>query len=320
MTVPAGAKATVPVTGDPQAADLGRHVGYVVGTDAATGEPVTRTSVALLKEDERYDLDIKLVDRNGQPAATWVAINPAGDPLGAWGEFVDGEKTLRLPPGDYSVTAYVDVQGEAGDRSGLAALVDPETVLDQDTEVVLDARDARLLETSAPQRTEDRQRKVDLSITDGETGLEFRSAYAVPVAYDDIYVSPTDPMTHGDFILTTRWRKGEPMLSLGTADGKVRFDTIVQPGSALGSWTANAATVYAGNGAAADYAGLHARRQDRRRRAQRRRSRRRTAQTQRTAAGVAGAGRRQRRHRRAVRVRRRRRSRSPASTATQGRP
>ena len=114
MTVPAGAKATVPVTGDPQAADLGRHVGYVVGTDAATGEPVTRTSVALLKEDERYDLDIKLVDRDGQPAAAWVAINPAGDPLGAWGEFVDGEKTLRLPPGDYAVTAYLDVQGEAG--------------------------------------------------------------------------------------------------------------------------------------------------------------------------------------------------------------
>ena len=56
VTVPAGAKATVPVSGDPQAVDVGRHVGYVVGTDASTGEPVTRTSVALLKEDERYEL------------------------------------------------------------------------------------------------------------------------------------------------------------------------------------------------------------------------------------------------------------------------
>ena len=37
VTVPAGGKATVPVTGDPQAVDFGRHVGYVVGTDAATG-------------------------------------------------------------------------------------------------------------------------------------------------------------------------------------------------------------------------------------------------------------------------------------------
>jgi hypothetical protein len=48
------------------------------------------------------------------------------------------------------------------------------------------------------------------------------------------------------------------MLSLGSSDGTDAFETIVQPGSALDSWTANAATVYAGNGAAPDYEGLHA--------------------------------------------------------------
>ena len=66
-----------------------------------------------------------------------------------------------MPPGTYSVTAYLDVNGERRDRSGLAVLVDPETVLDRAREVVLDAREARLLTTDAPQRTEDRQRKVD---------------------------------------------------------------------------------------------------------------------------------------------------------------
>ena len=258
VTVPAGAKATVPVTGDPQTAGLGRHVGYVVGTDAATGTPVTRTSLALLEEDERYDLDIKLVDRDGAPASAWVAINQAGDPLGAWGEYVDGEKTLRLPPGSYSVTTYIDVKGERGDRSGLAVLVDPETVLDTSADVVLDARDARLLQTDAPQRTEDRQRKVDLSITD-ETGLEFRSAYAVSSDVDDVYVSPTDPMEQGSFMLTTRWRKGEPALTLGGPHGLVTIDTIVQPGSTVGTSTSSAATVYAGSGSTADYQGINAR-------------------------------------------------------------
>ena len=68
--------------------------------------------------------------------------------------------------------------GEGPDRSGLAVLVDPETVLDHAREVVLDAGTARLLQTDAPQRTEDRQRKVDFSVTD-PTGVEFRSAYAV---------------------------------------------------------------------------------------------------------------------------------------------
>ena len=170
VTVPAGGKATVPVTGDPQAAAIGRDVGWVVGTDEATGTPVTRTSVALIKEDERYDLNLSLIDRNGNPAAAWVAINMAGDPLGAWAEFVDGHKTLRLPPGDYSVTTYLDDKGEQADRSALDVLVDPETVLDHSTDVVLDARKARLLQTTAPQRSEDRQRKVDLDIVDPTRG------------------------------------------------------------------------------------------------------------------------------------------------------
>ncbi len=126
VTVPAGGKATVQVTGDPQAAAIGNDAGWVVGTDHTTGDPVTRTSVALLKEDERYDLNLSLVDRSGQPASGWVTFNQAGSDLGSWGEFVEGSKTLRMPPGTYSVTTYLDVQGEGPDRSGLAVLVDPE--------------------------------------------------------------------------------------------------------------------------------------------------------------------------------------------------
>ena len=257
VTVPAGGKATVQVTGDPQAAAIGNDAGWVIGTDHATGDPVTRTSVALLKEDERYDLHLSLVDRSGQPAAGWVAMNQEGVDFGSWGEYVDGSKTLRMPPGTYSVTTYLDVQGEGSDRSGLAVLVDPEVKLHQTTDVVLDARDARLLQTTAPQRTEDSQRKVDLSIVDS-TGMEFRSAYQVPPMVDDIYVAPTTPVTEGSFMLTTRWRKTEAPLSLSTPSGSVRFPTLVQPGSHLGMRTDTVASVYAGDGASADYAGLDA--------------------------------------------------------------
>ena len=193
---------------------------------------VTRTSLGLIKEDERYDLTIKLVDREGRPASALVALNLAGDPW-PWTLDVQGETTVRMPPGTYSVTAYLDVNGEKRDSSGLAVMADPETVLDGSREVVLDARDARLLTTTAPQRSEDRQRKVDMSIEDA-TGMEFRSAYVIPPAYDDIYVLPTEEVTTGSFMLTTRWRKGEPMFSLGTPGGKTTFDTLLQPGS---SWT-----------------------------------------------------------------------------------
>ncbi|HKE68772.1 MAG TPA: S8 family serine peptidase, partial [Nocardioidaceae bacterium] len=258
VDVPAGGTATVAVTGDPQSVETGRFTGYVVGTDAVTGAPVTRTSLGLIKESERYDLTIRLVGRDGAPAAGWVSVNKAGDPWPT-SVLVEGDLTMRLPPGTYAVGTYLDVAGEAADRSGIAVLIDPETVLNRATEVVLDARSARLLQTQAPERAEDRQRKVDYSIVD-DSGLEFRSAYAVPTAYDDIYVSPTEPMTQGQFMLTTRWRKGEPLLSLTGRGGQVSVDTLVQPGSTLLDGRSEILrTVYAGQGAAGDYAGIDAR-------------------------------------------------------------
>ncbi|MFD6552818.1 S8 family serine peptidase [Streptomyces sp. NPDC058398] len=260
VTVPAGGTAAVPVTGDPQAASVGRHVAYVIATDEATGKPVTRTSVALLKEEERYDLNIKLVGRDGKPAAGWVGINLAGD-FWPWNVYVDGSTTMRMAPGTYTVAGYLDVAGEKADRSGLAVLVDPETVLkDGSMDVVLDASKARLLRTEAPQRTEDRQRKVDFNVH--YKGLDpyadYRSAYVLPPTYDDVYVAPTKPMKQGEFMLTTRWRKGEPPLSLSTAGGRLRFETLVQAGSTLGTRTDTLDAVYAGNGSTAAYAKVRA--------------------------------------------------------------
>ncbi|WP_392873341.1 S8 family serine peptidase [Streptomyces sp. LN499] len=255
VTVPAGGTATVRVTGDPQAASAGRHVGYVIATDVATGKPVTRTSVALLKEEERYDLNIKLVGRDGKPAAGWVGINLAGD-VWPWTVYVDGSTTMRMAPGLYTVAGYLDVAGEKADRSGLAVLVDPETVLkDRSMDVVLDASKARLLQTEAPQRTEDRQRKVDFNVhyKGLDPFMDYRSAYVLPPTYDDVYVAPTEPMKQGEFMLTTRWRKGEPQLSLSALGGRLRFEALVQAGSTLGTTTDRLDAVYAGSGAAAEY-------------------------------------------------------------------
>lgn len=256
VTVPAGGKATVPVTGDPQVATAGaRHVGFVVGTDATTGQPVTRTSVALVKEDERYDLNIKLIGRDGKPAAGYVGINLAGDQW-PWTVWVEGSTTMRMPAGLYTVSSYLDVAGEKPDRSGVATLVDPEVVLgDGPVDVVLDASKARLLQTDAPQRTEDRQRKVDFNVhyTGLDSWYDVRSAFQVPPMYDDLYVSPTEPMTKGEFILTTRWRKGEPAFTLSAVGGLLDFPTFVQAGSWLDTATDRLKAVYAGKGSAADF-------------------------------------------------------------------
>jgi subtilisin family serine protease len=253
VTVPAGGSVDVPVTGDPTVPATGQFTGYLVGTDAATGAPVTRTSLGLLKEDERYDLKIKLIGRDGKPASSRVVVNKEGE-FYSWLYNVDGETALRLPPGTYTVETSLDVPGERADSLGLAVLVDPETVLNASAEVVLDARKARLLDTAAPQRTEDRQRKVDFQVGYA-SGDSYRGAYLVPVKYDDVYVSPTDQVTQGSFTLATRWRKGEPSLSL-RAFGILPVQATVQPGSTLTAGTQNLGAVYAGTGAAGEYANL----------------------------------------------------------------
>ena len=164
VTVPAGGTAAVPVTGDPQAASAGRHVGYVIGTDAATGKPVTRTSVALLKEEERYDLNIKLVGRDGKPAAGWVAVNLAGD-VWPWNVYVDGSTTMRMAPGLYTVAEVPRRGRREGGPLGSGRTGRPgDRAQGRSADVVLDASKARLLQTEAPQRTEDRQRKVDFNV------------------------------------------------------------------------------------------------------------------------------------------------------------
>lgn len=99
VTVPAGGSVEVPVIGDPTDGATGQLTGYLVGTDAGTGTAVTRTALGLLKEDERHDLKIKLIGRDGGPASQNVVVNRAGQ---SWPLVlaVQGETTLRLPPGD----------------------------------------------------------------------------------------------------------------------------------------------------------------------------------------------------------------------------
>ncbi|MEJ3745046.1 S8 family serine peptidase [Actinomycetes bacterium KLBMP 9797] len=255
VTVPAQGTAGVTVAADPVLVGPGRHTGYLVATDAATGKAVTRTALGLVKEDARYNLTLRLVDRNGKPVKDRVLLNRAGDPWASVYE-VDGALTLRLPPGTYSTASYLDVRGERPDALGLALLIDPETVLDRDRVVTLDARKARRLDTAAPRRTEDRQRRVEFVIgyADGEP---LRDGYLLPVRYDDIYVTPAEKPKGGAFTLATRWRKGDPLLTVGW-HGTPVADVLVQAGSNLVAGSARLPAVYAGTGTAAEYARVDA--------------------------------------------------------------
>ncbi|TRV79754.1 S8 family serine peptidase [Streptomyces sp. 130] len=256
LTVPAGSTAEAVLTLDPSKVDAGTTFsGQVVAKDAS-GAVVAHTGFALNKEQELYDLTLRLRDRAGKPMDGTVVLGALGDPS-LTPVAVSGDTTLRLPPGNYTAWAAADVQGDTADSKALAFLAAPEIILDKPVTATLDASKAHKISVRTPKETETRQLRYDMART-APDGTVQRDAYQIPLTYDQLWASPTQKVTQGDFSFLTRWRQGEKLLDL-TAGGR-DVPATVQNGSPVAEDSrAKLRGVYAGNGSAADYRHLDAR-------------------------------------------------------------
>ncbi|MEV3933104.1 S8 family serine peptidase [Streptomyces sp. NPDC049944] len=252
LTVPAGSTAEAVLSIDPsKVADDTTFSGRVVATDAA-GTTVAHTGFAVNKEQELYDLTLRLRDRGGEPMDGIVVLAALGDPqLGL--VQVSGETTLRLAPGNYTAWTSADVDGDTADSKAVAFLAAPETVLDKPTTVTLDASKARKVSVRTPKESEKRQLRYDMARISPD-GVVQRDAYQIPLTYDQLWAAPTKKVGEGSFSFLTRWRQGEELLDL-TADGH-DVPVTVQNGSVVAEDSEQKLTgVYAGDGAASDYKG-----------------------------------------------------------------
>ncbi|MBQ0901758.1 S8 family serine peptidase [Micromonospora sp. U21] len=260
LTVPANGTATVTLTTDTSRASTGsRYTGQVVATgpDRAV---LTRTAIAVGTFTPYHQLRLELTDRSGKPVSGVVELGQPGSYEPAFvGTDSDGTAQLYLPEGVYSAMSFLNVTGSHGPNSlGLALLGDPDIDLRKDTTVRLDGKAARRVEASVPQQTAETFTRLDYYRSQGAG--RWRSFIAGGVFYDSFWAQPTDhDVRHGDFYVGARWRKEQPVLSVGTTT--VDFDDVVrQQGTTQlpkGRWTLPA--VFAGNGAPSDYAGLDAR-------------------------------------------------------------
>ncbi|MFF6822993.1 S8 family serine peptidase [Streptomyces longwoodensis] len=227
LTVPAHGTASTTVTGDATRAPAGLTSGRVEAVDA-TGTPLAHTAFGLVKEDERYTLTVHIKDRDGAPAAADLTVQLLAPGADATPEHVGdtGTLTLRLPPGTYGLTSFLDVRGSHGaDSLGLGFLAAPEVVLDQDREVTLDGRRLREVRADVGRRTETRQLLMEYDRS--ANGTDLFGAVQVPVTYDSVFAAPTGQVTRGRFEYRTVWRLGAPALRVTG----VR-EAVVQPGGA----------------------------------------------------------------------------------------
>ncbi|MCX5389087.1 S8 family serine peptidase [Streptomyces sp. NBC_00094] len=258
VTVPAGGTVDVRLTLDPTnvAADTS-FSGQVVATDAATGKVAAHTGYALHKERELYDFTIKLKGRDGKPVTDTVALTWAGNTIPAQ-ITVDGERTLRLPPGTYSTWAWMDVPGDKPDSKGLAIVSDPETVMtDGPATAELDASKTNRSYAVTPRETEVSQTIVrqQYSYAGGRGGINESSV--VTPSYDSVYLGAVPEVAVGTLRLSTHWRMREKSLDATTGVGG-SVEIAPQSGGVRKDGTRLLRTVYAGAGAPADYAGLNA--------------------------------------------------------------
>ncbi|MDX3077654.1 S8 family serine peptidase [Streptomyces sp. MI02-7b] len=264
VTVPARGSSTVGLVADPKGLAAGQYAAQVTARSSAGA---VHTAVGLSVESEKYALTVHLKDRAGKPVSGEVEITGAdGKTTVLW--VPDGTLTSRWAPGSYTVVSTLDVEGRHGPHSlGYAVLTVPELDLTADRTVELNASGIRQVKVATPKPTSVTTSRIDLfrSFTSSKpTPADWQALHEILIpspAYDSLWALPTKgKVKKGSFVFTTRIRAKQTPLKI-TYGGRSLDDTLlVQPGSRpFKDGTAHVDAVFAGDGTAADYAGVSAR-------------------------------------------------------------
>ncbi|MGW2051857.1 S8 family serine peptidase [Streptomyces sp. NPDC001858] len=148
ITVPAGGTATADVTADTRTGADGSFGGSVQAT-SADGKVRVRSAVGVDREAESYSLTLKHLDENGAPTGDSLTTVSgwAGNFYAEYSDEQDGELTVRLPKGDYTLTGMIHPYAASATHSVLAQ---PKLTLDKDTTVTVDAREAQPVDITVP--------------------------------------------------------------------------------------------------------------------------------------------------------------------------
>ncbi|MET8690158.1 S8 family peptidase [Streptomyces sp. NPDC004732] len=152
VTVPAGGTASVDLTADtrPGGTVDGSYSAYVV---AEGGGQTVRTAATVEREIERYDVTLKTIGRDGRPTAhhdsSMSAITGKDKGLNL---FPQGTTTkVRVAKGSYLLDWSIHVDPDDADK-GTDWLLQPRLAVDKNMTVTLDARKAKPVDITVPDR------------------------------------------------------------------------------------------------------------------------------------------------------------------------
>ncbi|MBB5107049.1 S8 family peptidase [Streptomyces spectabilis] len=154
LTVPAGGKAAVDLVADtrPGASVNGVYAAYVTATG---GGQSVRTAAVVEREIERHEVTLRTVGRDGRPAPHYLTLlqGLTGGDKGRneWVDDASGTVRLRIAKGTYLLDTAVYVDPRDPDK-GTDWLVRPKLTVTKKTTVTLDARRAKPVDITVPDR------------------------------------------------------------------------------------------------------------------------------------------------------------------------
>ncbi|MCT4352253.1 S8 family serine peptidase [Streptomyces sp. Je 1-79] len=256
VTVPAGATVEVPLQLDPSAhlerAQYGDVTGRVLAT--APGGVHVSTPFSLYVQPETVTLRVKLIDRQGKPAAGASSVDLIGtDDASGERRFNEGatDQVFQVRPGSYFLTSFVttaDTGEGATLNDSLSYLARPQVEVKKDTTVVLDARRAHRLSVETDKPGE--QRGTTLAFSRSWDDIWLHSGTAAGTrSIRGYYASVEGRADEGDFEFGSYWRTAAPQVSeLKTSDGTVLHPYSTSLGSDNLDGAGSARLVDAGTG------------------------------------------------------------------------
>ncbi|MEU6073476.1 S8 family serine peptidase [Micromonospora sp. NPDC047074] len=263
VTVPAKGTATVPVTMNPTGVPTGTYSAHLAGV-SADGTTVVSTAVGLVKDVERFKVDVKVVGRDGKaPALATAEVRLFDFQRLAMPEVLypdpDGNITLSLPAGEY--TLHAGISDPSADYNRVWEYTQgilPNVSITSDRTITFDGRKASAVTMRTPKPTKtDRTRLGFNSYSSDQQkryGLEMWSGgetaqYSIPTEQTndnlEAYVGLT--LTAPDLAARIVGRNATALDAayFGGNGGSVRFDG-----------TRRLDVVSAGTGTPEEYAGL----------------------------------------------------------------
>ncbi|QKJ20925.1 S8 family serine peptidase [Microbacterium hominis] len=264
LTVPAGGEASVDATASfADAPASGHYLGEIVATDGE-GNVVARTTTGLTREDERYDLDVKVIGTDGRPADVVVSMYQYGTTnlVQAGTDESGAVATRRVAPGVWAAFTQIRMGSDDGtDR--VYVLTQPHVeITDRDVELVLDARDATLLSLETPRESELFNQRVEWFHDAGlNTSLTtYTASYPVGPG-SEVWVNTVDAVGGGEFDLTARWTATAPVLDIAAqvpGQDALVLDPLYQASTARVDGAFDLEVVEAGTGTPAEIAAVDA--------------------------------------------------------------